>query len=123
MRVDPLEKASCEASDNKPLLRRVITGSIPTSPTKGTSPTRRRRADTFDKMRQATPSPTRRKRQMENRVPTPVKRAKELMVEEIKEQEASEQDIAAICALGFDRELAIEALGETVSVVHKRAVG
>ncbi|CCA73614.1 hypothetical protein PIIN_07567 [Serendipita indica DSM 11827] len=94
-------------------------GSIPTSPTKGTSPTRRRRADTFDKMRQATPSPTRRKRQMENRVPTPVKRAKELMVEEIKEQEASEQDIAAICALGFDRELAIEALGETDGDVKK----
>jgi hypothetical protein len=51
---------------------------------------------------------------MENFVPSPVKRAKELVDEEM----ASEQDVAAICALGFEKDLAILALEETVSVFH-----
>ncbi|KAG9053913.1 hypothetical protein FS842_006777 [Serendipita sp. 407] len=91
---------------------------FPTSPTKGVSPTRRRRADSggFGRLRQTTPSPTRRRRQLEKQIPSPVKRAKELIDEEFEEEKASELDIAAICALGFDRDMAIEALAETVSL-------
>jgi len=54
---------------------------------------------------------------MENRVPSPVKRAKELVSEEMASQSASEQDIAAVCALGFERELAMQALEVTVSQI------
>ncbi|KAG8824499.1 hypothetical protein FRC18_010522 [Serendipita sp. 400] len=94
---------------------------FPTSPTKGVSPTRRRRADSggFGRLRQTTPSPTRRRRQLEKQIPSPVKRAKELIDEEFEEEKASELDIAAICALGFDRDMAIEALAETDGDVKK----
>jgi hypothetical protein len=94
---------------------RVSPGLFPPSPSKG-SPNKRRRADTLDRQRQATPSPTRRRRQMENSVPSPIKRVNELVNEEIAEEEADNQDVAAVCALGFDREMAIEALDETVRV-------
>jgi len=53
---------------------------------------------------------------MENSVPSPIKRVNELVNEEIAEEEADNQDVAAVCALGFDREMAIEALDETVRV-------
>lgn len=53
---------------------------------------------------------------MENAVPSPMKRAKELVSEEMAEEEADDQEVAAICALGFDREMAIQALEETVRV-------
>ncbi|KAG8819175.1 hypothetical protein FRC17_010580, partial [Serendipita sp. 399] len=93
----------------------------PVSPTKGLSPTKRRRVDSggVDRLRQTTPSPTRRRRQLEKQIPSPVKRARELMEEEIEEQKASEQDIAAVCALGFERDLAIEALEVTDGDVKK----
>jgi hypothetical protein len=93
----------------------VSPGLFPPSPSKG-SPNKRRRADTLDRQRQATPSPTRRRRQMEDSVPSPIKRVKELVNEEMEEEEADDQDVAAICALGFDREMAIEALEQTVRV-------
>lgn len=57
---------------------------------------------------------------MESFVPSPVKRAKELVNEEMASQDASEQDIAAVCALGFERELAMQALEDTVSRVRIR---
>lgn len=53
---------------------------------------------------------------MEDSVPSPIKRVKELVNEEMEEEEADGQDVAAICALGFDREMAIEALEQTVRV-------
>lgn len=53
---------------------------------------------------------------MEKAVPSPIKRAKELVNEEIAEEEAEDQDVAAICALGFDRDKAIKALDKTVWV-------
>jgi hypothetical protein len=55
---------------------------------------------------------------MESLVPSPLKRAKELVNEEMASQDASEQEIAAVCALGFERELAMQALGETVSRIR-----
>lgn len=91
---------------------------FPPSPSKGLSPSKRRRAaeaEALELLRQATPSPTKRRRKMESLVPSPVKRAKELVNEEMASQDASEQDIAAVCALGFERELAMQALEETVS--------
>lgn len=51
---------------------------------------------------------------MEKQIATPLKVAKELVEEDIAEQKASEEEIAAICALGFERDLAVEALEETV---------
>ena len=55
---------------------------------------------------------------MESLVPSPLKRAKELVNEEMASQDASEQEIAAVCALGFERELAMQALEETVSRIR-----
>lgn len=57
---------------------------------------------------------------MESLVPSPVKRAKQLVEEEMEQQDASEQDIASIVALGFERDLAIEALDGTVSIFYKQ---
>ncbi|PVF95637.1 hypothetical protein CPB86DRAFT_684061, partial [Serendipita vermifera] len=95
----------------------VFADLFPPSPAKAVSPTRRRRAEAeaLEQLRQATPSPTKRRRRMENFVPSPVKRAKELVDEEM----ASEQDVAAICALGFEKDLAILALEETDGDVKK----
>lgn len=55
---------------------------------------------------------------MESLIPSPVKRAKELVTEEMASQDASEQEIAAVCALGFERELAMQALEEAVSRIR-----